>query len=137
MFGKLFASMYAGSMYGAGPEVFAVWPYVIATADMTGVVELNSEMMANALGMTKERVESVIERFLQPDPKSRSKVKDGRKLERLGEYSYQIINYAHYRAIRTGEDRREQNRVAAAEYRVRKKLKTWKAPMCKKPGERI
>lgn len=113
--------MYKGSMYGAGPEVFAVWPYVIANANMEGVVELNPQEMANALGMTQNAVLEVISRFIQPDDKSRSKVKEGRKLERLGEYSYSIVNYAYYRAIRKEEDRREQNRMAAAVYRQRQK----------------
>ena len=30
MYGKHFASMYEGSLYGSGAVVFAVWGYVIA-----------------------------------------------------------------------------------------------------------
>ena len=48
-------------------------------------------------------------------------MKEGRKLERVGEFLYHIINYEYYRAIKNQADRREANRVAQATYRAKKK----------------
>lgn len=123
MYGKLFASMYEGSMLGAGPEVFALWPYIISTADREGFVELNFELVATKIGMKAKEVEAVVKGFLEPDSRSRSKEKGGRKLERRGEFLYYVINYQHYRAIKNAEDRRESNRLAQERFRAKKKHK--------------
>lgn len=119
MYGKCFASMYEGSMMGKGPEVFAVWPYVLANASDEGFVELNPFLVGVKIGMKTEEVKGVIEEFLSPDPQSRSKELEGRKLEKLGEFLYRIVNHGYYRAIRNAEDRKEQNRLAQARYRER------------------
>lgn len=119
--------MYEGSMVGMGPEFFAVWPYVIACADIDGNVELNPIVIGAKIGMKSEAVEKVIDKFMQPDPRSRSKVMEGRKLERIGEFTYRIVNYEFYRSLKRYEDRREQNRLSQAAFRERKaELKVFK-----------
>src|SRR3989338_2531118 len=50
MYGKHFAQTYTGSMFGAGPVVFAVWGYVIANARRDGTVEVNAQLVAAAPG---------------------------------------------------------------------------------------
>ena len=51
MYGKIFASTFTGSMFGAGSDVFAVWGYVIANAQDSRI-ELNPRMLASTLGST-------------------------------------------------------------------------------------
>ena len=54
MYGKHFASMYEGSLYGSGAVVFAVWGYVIACQvpdrEHGAVVTLNARKLADTLG---------------------------------------------------------------------------------------
>ena len=54
MYGKHFASMYEGSLYGSGAVVFAVWGYVIACQvpdrEHGSVVTLNARKLADTLG---------------------------------------------------------------------------------------
>lgn len=125
MWGKHFASMYEGSMRGAGSAFFAVWGYVIShmQANRTHgtTVELNPEIVSFLLGEKQGVVEDVIGKMCKPDVKSRTKDKEGRKLLKVGEYSYQVVNGDYYRKIRNEHDRREYQRKKQAEYRRKKK----------------
>lgn len=120
MYAKAFASMYEGSMVGAGINVFAVWNYAIAKA-FRGAVELNPRFVAMVLGGKEEDVESALEFLTSPDPESRSQEEQGRRLVKEGQFQYRVVNWDHYQRIRNEQDRREYNRVAQAEYRSRKK----------------
>lgn len=126
MYGKHFASLYEGSMIGAGAVVFAVWGYVIANQqpDRTvgSQVDLNPKLLAFIIGEPQDQIDSAIKYLCSPDPKSKSKDKDGKRLIKLGEYSYQVVNGAKYRAVRDEETRREQNRQAKRRERIRKTL---------------
>jgi hypothetical protein len=127
MFGKHFASMYSGSMVGAGAIVFAVWGYVLANArpdaDVGTQVELNPKLLGPILGESAADVLRAIDKLCAPDPESRSKEAEGRRLIRLGQFDYQVVNGAKYRAIRDEESRRASNRASQARCRARKKIK--------------
>lgn len=124
VFGKHFASMYEGSMVGAGAVVFAVMGYVIANAkpDKTiGMqVELNPKLLSFILGESQQAIEKAIDKLCAPDPNSRSPEKEGRRLIKVGTFSYEVVNGAKYRAIRDEDARRRQNREAQARYRAKK-----------------
>lgn len=123
MFGKHFGSMYEGSMVGAGAVVFAVMGYVIAKQmpdkKVGSQVRLNPVLLAAILGEDTKAIEAAIEKLCAPDPKSTTKTNDGRRLVKLGEFDYQVVNGAKYRAIRDEETRQEQNRVAQRAFRER------------------
>ena len=121
MFGKYFASTFSGSMMAAGPEVFAVWGYVIAHA-VDSRVELNPRLLAAVIGSTPERMLAAIERLCASDAESRSKEQEGRRLMREGEFQYFVVNHEKYRSIRDEEGRREYNREKKREERARKAL---------------
>lgn len=105
---------------GAGPVVFAVWGYVIAKA-VDSQVELNPRLLAVLIGTDEQSVREAIDYLCREDPESRSKENDGRRLVRLGQFSYSVTTHAAYRAIRHEDDRREYNRKKQAEYRQKKK----------------
>lgn len=118
MYGKFFASAFTGSMYGAGSDVFAVWAYVIANTK-DSQVEINPALLAGMLGSTPERVRGALDFLCAPDPNSRSKAEDGRRLVREGEFAYRVPNFTAYRSIRNEEERRAYNRQKKAESRQR------------------
>lgn len=109
MYGKFFASTFTGSMFGAGPEVFAVWGYVIANT-FDSEVELNPPLLAAVIGTTPEAIAAAIDFLCQADRRSRSQVEDGRRLIPDGAFQYRVVNHSHYRAIRNAEDKRTQDR---------------------------
>ena len=120
MYGKAFASMYSGSMFGSGFPVFAVWNYALANADRHGSVEMNPKLLAAVLGGPVEEVAGALDVLLQVDTDSRSKVEEGRRLIRTGEYSYTIVNHAAYSSIRNADERRVYNAGKMREYRASK-----------------
>ena len=121
MWGKHFESMYEGSMYGAGVAVFAVWGYVISHA-RKGRVELNPKKLADTLGGTVDEIQEAINKLTQPDPQSRHKQNEGRRLIKNGEFQYEIPSWESYQAIRNEDDRREYNRIKQAEYRAKRRV---------------
>jgi len=116
-------------MMGAGALFYAVWGYVISHAvpsrEHGSVVELNPALIGVLLGEDAGDVEVVIGRMCEPDPKSRSKNEEGRKLVRLGQYLYRVVNGEKYRAIRDAEERREYQRLWMAEKRKKKQPKAF------------
>jgi hypothetical protein len=120
MFGKAYESMYSGSMVGSGLNVFAVWNYIIANTHFS-VIELNPRLLQAILGGELREVEKAIEFLCAPDPQSRSKLEEGRRLIREGQFQYRVVNWAEYQAVRTANDLREYNRRKQAEYRARKR----------------
>lgn len=119
MYGKHFASTYTGSMVGAGLNVFAVWGYVIANT-VKGRVELNPKMLAMLLGGPQPEIEKAIEYLQRPDPDSRSKDHEGRRLIREGQYQYFVPTFDTYRKILNEDERRDYNRLKQQEHRARK-----------------
>ncbi len=120
MYGKFFSSTFTGSMFGSGPEIFAVWGYVIANAN-NSIVELNPQLLAAILGSTPEKIDSAIKFLCGPDPRSRNTEKEGRRLIKQGQFQYYVVSHEHYRAIRSEDERREYNRVKMRESRQRKR----------------
>lgn len=128
MYGKAFAMMYEGSLYGKGVVVFAVWNYVIAKMepikDLKRMeVRLNEEQIAATLGgVTAEKVKEAIEFLCSPDPRSNSVEEDGRRLKRLGEFTYIVVNGWKYSLIKNREALRAANAEAQARRREKKRL---------------
>lgn len=108
-------------MVGAGAVVFAVMGYVIAKQEpdknVGSQVRLNPVLLSAILGEDVKEIEKAIKYLCAPDERSTTKEKAGRRLIKLGEFDYQVVNGAKYRAVRDEESRREQNRLAQERFR--------------------
>ena len=118
MFGKWFAQTYTGSMFGAGPSVFAVWGYVVAHVQFE-TVEINPDLLAAVLGDSLENIEKALQFLCAPDPESRTQIEQGRRLVREGQYLYRVPTARLYRSMRDEHDRRAYNRKKMAESRAK------------------
>lgn len=125
MWRKCYPSMYEGSMVGSGACVFAVWGYVIAKQEpdkeFGSRVRLNPKVLATIIGETEEDITKAIEKLCSKDENSTTSTSDGRRLIRLAEFDYQVVNGEKYMDLRKTEKRREQVREAAVRYRIKKK----------------
>ncbi len=119
MYGKFHASAFTGSMRGAGPTRFAVWAYIIAHTNQHSVVELNPEIIGFMIGCSTEEVQEAIDFLCSPDPRSRSKVEEGRRLVKEGEFQYFVPTHEVYRNMKTSEEKKEYNRIKKQEQRER------------------
>jgi hypothetical protein len=127
MYGKLWESMYTGSMLGAGLGPFALMPYVVSNMKpypngelIEMRLELNPKFLAIILGTKEYVIEKAIEWACSPDPKSRTKTEGGRRLVKIGEFEYRVVNGWAYTQKKAIERRREQFRKASKKYRSKK-----------------
>ena len=120
MYGKIFASMYEGSMVGAGPLVFSVWGYCIAKADIDGTVLLNPSLLASVIGTDKDGIEQAIDFLQQPDEHSKNPDHEGRRLLHESGHLYFVVSHEIYRGMKNNEDRREYMREYMRERRKKK-----------------
>ncbi len=122
MYGKLFASLYHGTLRGHAHEIL-VFSNMIAHADKDGFVDKHWRAIAEECGLSVDEVKAACQKLEAPDPESRSAEADGARIIRVDDHrawGWRITNYAKYRAIRSEEDRRIQNRDAKR--REREKL---------------
>lgn len=123
MYCKLFASLYQGTLRGASHEIL-VFTNLLAHAGRTGVVDKHFRAIAEETGLTMDEVKAAILTLESPDPESRSPDEAGARIVREDEHrvwGWRIVNYGKYRAIRSEEDRAEQNRLAQERWRNKNK----------------
>lgn len=126
MFGKIFTSLFTGSMYGSGAPAFSVMSYVIANQRPDSLkpelmtrftVEINIRDLANRIGEPEEVIQKAIDFLCAPDPHSRSEAEGGRRLVKLGAFEYWVVNGLQYFKVRNEEDRKEKNRIRQRKHR--------------------
>lgn len=128
MFGKIFASMYDGSLRTRSPwQALVTFQQMIVLANKEGEVDMTAEAIAFRTGIPLEIITVGIAALELPDPDSRSPGEEGRRIVRLDEgrtWGWRIVNYEHYRKMRSLEERREymrqlmQDKRAAAKQAV-------------------
>jgi hypothetical protein len=105
-FTMVYGSIYDGSLMGQWPAA-PVFATLLPLADKNGNIDLRPELIAFKTGWPIELLREGIEQLMQPDPQSRSKEKDGRRLQPLDPdrpWGWQVVNHKFYR---------EKSRLAA------------------------
>ena len=121
MFGKVFASLYQGSLRGQAHEIL-VFTNMIACADREGFVDKHPRAIAEECGITVDEVRAAIANLEAPDPESRSPDEEGRRLLRIDDHrawGWRIVNCLKYKGIRDEDTRRETFRVSKRKRRAR------------------
>ncbi len=124
MYAKLFASLYQGTLRGQPHEIL-VFTNLMAHADKEGHVDKHFRAIADEVGLSVDQVKAALVTLESPDEESRSREEGGRRLLRTHpdrSWGWMIVNYSKYRAIRSEEDRREQNRLAQERWRNKHKV---------------
>lgn len=82
------------SVWAGSPQVVKVWIYLLLAANpRTGFVEDADPAIAMRCGLPLTDVTGALDWLAQPDPHSRSKTRDGRRIERLPKGGIMIVNY--------------------------------------------
>lgn len=133
MFGKVFSSMYDGTLATRGPwQALVTFQQMIVLADRTGTVDMTAEAIARRTTIPLEIIKIGITALEQPDSESRSPDLDGRRITRLNpdrSWGWRIVNYERYRQIRSADDRREYMAAFMRDKRANEKA----APAPRKP----
>ena len=119
MYGKLFSSMYDGTLYGQWQAIITLQQMVIL-ADADGIVDITPPALAAKTSIPLEIIEKGLEQLSEPDKYSRSAAEEGRRIVLIDEdrpWGWSIVNYRHYRDLANREDKRRKDRERLAEKR--------------------
>ena len=114
--------MYHGSLATVGPwEALVTFQQLLILSDRLGTVDMTAEVISRISTVPLEIISKGIAALELPDPHSRNPNENGARIKRLSEHrdwGWQIVNHAHYRAIRSAEERRDYMRVKMRERRA-------------------
>jgi hypothetical protein len=112
VYGKTFTTLWEGSMVGqADPQL--VFIFLFCHCDRSGFVEAHPAIVSAKTGLPMARVKAALAFLEEPDPDSRSKAEDGRRIIPIEDdhvSGWKVVNYEYYRGLRRAEDRREYHR---------------------------
>lgn len=118
---KLFNSILASTIWREDDKTRIVWITILAMSDKNGVAEGSVPGLADFARVTVEDCRCSLKKLAAPDPDSRSKDFEGRRIREV-DGGWQILNHAKYRAKMGADERREYNRLKQAEYRASRPL---------------
>ncbi len=119
-FTKLFHSITESTIWSEDNETRIVWITMLALADQYGYVGASVPGLASRANVKVPAVRKALEKFLSPDPDSRSPEYEGRRIE-VTDRGWNILNYGRFRDMRDEEVRKEYERNRKREQRAKAK----------------
>lgn len=117
---KLFSSITESTIVSEPVATRWLWVTMLAMANGQGEVFGSIPGLARRANLTLEETEHGLATFYAPDPYSRTKDNEGRRIEEIeGGGGWLLLNHAKYRAIRSAEERREYMREYMRDKRAR------------------
>lgn len=118
-YAKLFSSILDSTVWETPLHVRVVWIAMMAMKDRRGVVEASVPGLAKRAGVTREQAEEALSCFLSPDPDSRSKEFEGRRIEEV-DGGWILLNHSKYRDKQSIADIREKTAARVRRHREHK-----------------
>jgi hypothetical protein len=115
-FTKLCSSLVTSTIWQESKETKILWITMLAMADRRGIVEGSIPGLAKMAGLTIPEVEAALEDLYAPDPYSRTKDNEGRRIFTI-EGGWAIYNYPKYREMKDYDKILEQGRLRQQKYR--------------------
>lgn len=119
MYGKVFESIYEGTLHGHWQAIVTIQQFIVLS-DADGVVDMTPQSISNRTSIPLAIIEAGIEHLEKPDPYSRTPGEEGRRIVRLYEHrpwGWRLVNHWKYRALRDMEQKREADRKRISEKR--------------------
>ncbi len=120
---KLFGSILHSTVWHTPGYVRLVWITMLAMCDRDGLVEASVPGLAIAARVERSECEEALRIFLAPDPDSRTKDHEGRRIEEV-DGGWLILNAASYRERQSKEEQNEKSRIRMERKRLRDAAKT-------------
>lgn len=113
---KLFQKILDSTIWLEDDKTRIVWITLLAMCDQDGLVDAPIPAIANRARVGLDDCQKALDRFLSPDPHSRTPANEGRRISRV-EGGFVVLNHRKYRDMMSFEHRREYKRLKAQEYR--------------------
>ena len=123
MYGKIFESMYDGTLYGQW-EALITFQQMIVLADKEGFVDITPPALSARTSIPLDIIQKGIEILESDDPYSRTEGQDGKRIERISDerpWGWVIVNYKKYLKMASREDKLRNDRERIARKRAAEK----------------
>lgn len=121
---KLAKDIIYSSVWDEDAETCKVWITLLALKDYrTGIVSQNLTGISRIAKVEYEKCQQAIEKFESPDLRSSTATDDGRRLRRLPEGGWLVLNHEKYRQYGWSEEKKEYERERKARWRKGKAVK--------------
>jgi hypothetical protein len=117
---KLLGSIVDSSISREDHVTFRVWIILLAKADRDGYVWASVGGLADAARVTDEQCQAALDKFMSPDPHSRSEDFGGRRIQKV-ERGWLLLNHARFRDMRDEDAKREEDRKRQRDHRRKKR----------------
>ena len=115
---KLFQSIITSTIWSEDDKTRIVWITLMALADKNGEVQGSVPGIARLAGVSVDDCRAAIGKFLAPDPDSRTKDDEGRRIEVI-DGGWTLINHRKYRQMASDADRLEKAAIRQRRFRDR------------------
>ena len=115
---KLFNSIVTSTIWTEDDKTRIIWITMLAIADQNGEVHASIPGLARLAGVPLESTETAIQKFLGPDPYSRTPDNDGRRIEVI-DGGWELLNHAKYRRMASLADQKDANAKRQKRFRER------------------
>jgi hypothetical protein len=120
VFVKLFSGLLYSTVWREDLHVKVVWITLLALCDAKGRVAASVPGLAAISAVTVDQCRDALERLKAPDPDSRTKEWEGRRIADI-DGGWQVLNYLKYRDMRDEDKRKEQTKEATRRWREKGK----------------
>jgi hypothetical protein len=120
MYTKLANSILTSTVWMESNETRIVWLTLLAMCDKNGEVQASIPGLANVARVTVQECETAIELFLSPDPYSRTKEDEGRRIEEI-DGGWLLLNHEKYRGLASNDDQKAKAAERQRRWRERQK----------------
>jgi hypothetical protein len=124
-----------------GAVPWAVWTAILASTDQDGNTALWPGHLARVWNMPVEEVEAAWNKHSSPDPASKSVEHEGRRIIKLADGRWHVVNHLRYREKYSKEKRAEALRDAKRRQRAKEKGENVECEKCHawvaNPGDKI
>lgn len=118
---KLWASIVDSSVWKEPDRHRIVWVTMLTMADKHGFVGASIDGLARRANVPEADVESALQAFLSPDPRSRNREHEGRRIQEVPR-GWHILNHGYFRDLQDKEELRLYERERKREQRDRVQL---------------
>lgn len=120
MYGKIFRSIYEGSLAGQW-EALVTFQQLIVLCDNEGFVDMSLEAINRLTSIPIEILKKGILILEKPDPESRNPKEDGRRIIKIREsFGWQLVNYEYYSKMSQYCHRKQYMKEYMRDYRKNK-----------------
>lgn len=115
---KLFNSIVTSTIWTEDDKTRILWITMLAMSDQHGEVHASIPGLARIAGISTESAEIAIEKFMSPDPYSRTPDNEGRRIAEI-DGGWEILNHRKYRIMASKEDAKSANSARVQRHRER------------------